>query len=74
MPPVLEQPGGGFQRDLPLIEIGQVPPVFDVTADVVDDRGGVVFLLFGRKAMPAVEYKTGLVRVATAFLWLRDRG
>jgi hypothetical protein len=50
MPPALEQPSG-FQRDLPLIKIGQVPPVFDVTADLVDDRGGLVFLLFGRKAI-----------------------
>ena len=47
MPPMLEQPGGlgGY---LPLIGVGQVAPVFDIAPDFVDDRGGVVFLLFGR--------------------------
>jgi hypothetical protein len=73
MPPMLEQPGGlgGY---LPLIRVGQVAPVFNIAPDFVDDRGGVVFLLFGRESVPAIEHKAGLVRVATAFLWLRDRG
>jgi hypothetical protein len=72
MPPMLEQPGG-FRGNLPLVGIGQLTPVFDVMPDLVDDRGGIVFLLFGRETVPGVEYESGLVRVATASLWPRDR-
>src|SRR6266446_1333246 len=68
IPPMLEQPGslGGY---LPLIRV-EVAPVFDIASDLVDDRGRVIFLLFGRKAVPAVEHETGLVRSAAALLWL----
>ena len=58
---MLEQPGG-FRGNLPSIRVREVAPVFDVTPDLVDDRGRIVFLFFGREAMPAVEHKTGLIR------------
>src|SRR5271157_5311630 len=71
MPPMLQEPSG-FRRDPPLIGIGQATPRVHVSTDFIDDRGGVVLLLLGRKPLSLVEYKSRLCS-RFAFLRLWDR-
>ena len=59
MAPVLKQ-AGRLRRDLPLIGIGQGPPCVHMTADLIDDRSGIVLLLLGRKPLAFVEDKSRL--------------
>ena len=72
MSPVLKQPRG-FRRDLPLIGIGQGAPCIHMAAHFVDDRGGVVLLLLGRKTLAFVEDELLLLRARLALLRLWDR-
>ena len=71
MPPVLKEPGR-FRRDLPLIGIGQAPPCVHMAAHFVDDRGGIVLLLLGRKPLAFVEDESRLCG-GFALLRLWDR-
>ena len=57
VPPVLEEPSG-FGRNLPLIRVGQKSARRQRDADLIDDRSGVVLLLFGRKPLAFIEHKS----------------
>ena len=72
MPPVLEQPRR-FGRHLPLAGIGPGPPAVHMTAHLVDDRGGIVLLLLGRKSLALVENEVSAGRCLLALLRLGDR-
>ena len=73
VPPMLQQPRR-LGRHLPLVGIRQVPPGFDVAADLVDDRGRVVFLLLGRQAVAGPEDAVrAWPRSAAPLLRLRHR-
>src|SRR5262249_16890910 len=70
MAPMLEETGS-LRRYLPLGWAQRAPRV-DMTADLVDDRGRIVLLLLGRKALAFVENKSRLRR-GFALLRLGDR-
>ena len=67
------QERGGDRRDLPLLGVGERPPVVDLLAQVVDDRRGVVFLRLRREAVAGVEDEARLLALAALVLRLRDR-
>ena len=54
VPPVLKQTGR-FRGYLPVARIGPCPPSIHMVAHLIDDRGGIVLLLLGRKALALVE-------------------
>jgi hypothetical protein len=70
--PVLEEPGR-FGRHLPLIGIRKIAPGLNVSANLVDDRRGIVFLLLGRKPVAGIEDEFGLSARLAPPLRLRDR-
>ena len=74
-PPVLEQ-AGGFGGDVPLVRIGQLPPLIYILADFVDDGVGVVLLLGGGNVLRLGEKNFGLFFGigAAALLRLGDGG
>lgn len=45
MPPVLQE-ALSFRSDAPLVGTGKVPPGRHVTANLIDDRSGIVLLFF----------------------------
>src|SRR6516162_8206509 len=59
MPPMLEQPRR-LRSDLPLVRVRQVAPCFDIGADLVDDRGWVVFLLGSRQTVASAKLQLPL--------------
>ncbi len=61
--PVLEE-AGGFGRDEPIGGVGQVAPLSDEKAEIVDDGSDIVLLLFGGEAVAFVEGNTGLAGFA----------
>ncbi len=54
-----------FGRDLPIGGIRQTAPLVNVMSKLVDDRRGIVLLLFGRKPLAFVE--NHLLLVSRAF-------
>ena len=72
MAPVLEK-AGGLRRDQPLVGIGQGTPGVHVAAHLVDHRGGVVLLLFGRESLALIENEVLLLDGLLPLLRLRDR-
>ena len=71
MSPMLEQPSR-LRRHLPFSRIGPLSPLIDLTADFVDDWGGIILLLSGRKPFAVIEHHFLLCRLL-ALLWLWDR-
>src|ERR1035441_4439423 len=71
--PVLEQ-AGGFGGDVPLVGIGQLPPLVHILADFINDGVGVVLLLGGGNVLRLGEKDFGLLFGvgAAALLWLGD--
>ena len=50
VPPVLKQ-ACRLRRDMPVVRVGQAPPFIYLIANRIDDRGGVVLLVFWSKAL-----------------------
>src|SRR5664280_389524 len=72
MPPMLEKPRR-FGRHLPVIRTRQVAPLVYLVSKLIDDRRGVVLLLFGRNPLSFVKYKAALVAPGFALTRLRNR-
>ena len=72
MAPMLEQPRR-LRRHLPLVGVRQIAPTRDVTANFVDDRGRIVFLVVGRHPVDAAESQFALARRPPPPLRLRHR-
>ena len=73
VPPVLEQ-AGGFGRDLPVVRVGQRPPLVHLLAHLVDDRSGVVLLLLRWRApCPRRRRSAPACAAPLRFLRLGDR-
>ena len=72
MPPVVEKALGDW-RDAPVRWVGNGPPTRDVSTNLIDDGGWVVFLVRGREALGIREHEAGLARLALLLPWLGDR-
>src|SRR3546814_4770721 len=62
-----------LRRDLPVVGIWDQPPLVDLLADSIDDRGVRVLLLFGGKPFALVEQQRGLIAGSLALLGFGDR-
>jgi hypothetical protein len=73
MPPMLKQTHS-FGGNMPVIGVGQVPPLVYLSAELIDDRGGVILLVCRRKAFSFVENYLLLNSACFAFsrLWNRS--
>jgi hypothetical protein len=73
MAPVLEQ-ARRFRRDLPVVRIRPASPLVYMLPELVDDRRGIVLLLFGREPSAFIKNDFPLCRLRLAFPGLRNRG